>query len=417
MKVLHVLDHSAPHYDGYAFRSIEIIKRSREIGVETAQMTSAKHGGDSNSGDQETYDGLTYYRTHASGKPWSRLPLLDQWDVVTTLSHRLEQIVKYEKPDLVHAHSPSLNGIAAIRVARRFSLPVVYELRSFWEDAAVDRGVCREGDTRYKLTRALESWVLDRAQQVVCICEGLRQDVANRGVPLSRLSIVPNSVDLVRFAAPDSKKKGSISLHFDVTPGKTLAFIGSFLRFEGLDILIKSVKYLLASDPQIRLLMVGGGAEADGLQELTAREGVAEAVRFTGRVPQVDVGNYYDAVDLLVYPRIPMRLTELVTPLKPLEAMAMGRNVLASDVGGHRELIRHDETGLLFRAGDPQDLARQAMRLLKDEQLAARLRGKALDYVKAERNWNVNIKRYLPIYEKALLSVDAGINQDMKALP
>ena len=148
--------------------------------------------------------------------------------------------------------------------------------------------------------------------------------------------------------------------------------------------------------------MVGSGVEVERLQALAESEGVAHAVKFTGRVPQAEVGRYYDAIDLLVYPRVSMRITELVTPLKPLEAMATRRNVLASDVGGHRELIRDGETGLLFRAGDPEDLARQAVRVLDDPALAARLREQALEYVRAERDWSVNVKRYPPIYEQVL---------------
>ena len=366
MKVLHVLDHSAPHYDGYAFRSLEIIRFQRALGIQTAHVTSAKH--DAGDAETETFDDLLYYRTRAGNGPLSRLPLLDQWDVVATLERRLRGILDVERPDVVHAHSPSLNGIAAIRAARRVGLPVVYEIRAFWEDAAVDKGACREGDLRYRATRGLEDWVLARAQHVVCICAGLHDEVAELGL----------------------------------TPGRTLGFIGSFFRFEGLDVLVRSVRHLLAADERYRVLMVGSGVEAERLHALAESEGVAHAVKFTGRVPQAEVGRYYEAVDLFVYPRVSMRITELVTPLKPLEAMATGRNVLASDVGGHRELIRDGDTGLLFHAGDAADLARQATRLLDDPPLAERLRKQALDYVRDERDWQVNVKRYLPVYEQVL---------------
>ena len=400
MKVLHVLDHSAPHYDGYAFRSLEIIRFQRALGIQTAHVTSAKH--DAGDAETETFDDLLYYRTRAGNGPLSRLPLLDQWDVVATLERRLRGILDVERPDVVHAHSPSLNGIAAIRAARRVGLPVVYEIRAFWEDAAVDKGACREGDLRYRATRGLEDWVLARAQHVVCICAGLHGDVAARGVPAERLSMVPNAVDLARFKAGPHAADAALAAELGLTPGRTLGFIGSFFRFEGLDVLVRSVRHLLAADERYRVLMVGSGVEAERLHALAESEGVAHAVKFTGRVPHAEVGRYYEAVDLFVYPRVSMRITELVTPLKPLEAMATGRNVLASDVGGHRELIRDGDTGLLFHAGDAADLARQATRLLDDPPLAERLRKQALDYVRDERDWQVNVKRYLPVYEQVL---------------
>jgi len=213
---------------------------------------------------------------------------------------------------------------------------------------------------------------------------------------------VPNAVDLSRFAASAAAADAPVVAELGLTPGRTLGFLGSFFRFEGLEVLVRAARHLLAVDDRYRVLMVGDGVEAQRLRELADAEGVSHAVKFTGRVPQDEVGRYYEAVDLFVYPRVSMRITELVTPLKPLEAMASGRNVLASDVGGHRELIRDGETGLLFRAGEPEDLARQAMRLLDDAGLATRLRRQASDYVRAERDWSSNVKHYPPIYEQAL---------------
>ena len=174
MKVLHVLDHSAPNYDGYAMRSAEIIRFQREIGIETAQVTSAKHGASAH--DVEEIGGLRYHRTRAEPGFASRLPLLGQWDVVQTLKARLREVIADEAPDIIHAHSPSLNGLAALgAVGGR--IPLVYEARAFWEDAAVDKGVCREGDLRYRMTRWLESRVVARASRVVCI-----PDLWRRGV-------------------------------------------------------------------------------------------------------------------------------------------------------------------------------------------------------------------------------------------
>src|SRR3569623_516318 len=152
--------------------------------------------------------------------------------------------------------------------------------------------------------------------------------------------------------------------------------------------------------PDIRLLLVGGGNEEAALKQQAQTLGIADKVIFTGRVPHAEVQLYYDLVDVLVYPRLSMRLPELVTPLKPLEAMAQGRQVVASDVGGHRELIHDGATDCLFRAGDAQRLADTVMQLLAARERWPALRAAARQYVEAERNWQVSVERYRPVYQR-----------------
>jgi glycosyltransferase involved in cell wall biosynthesis len=155
---------------------------------------------------------------------------------------------------------------------------------------------------------------------------------------------------------------------------------------------------MLAALPAIRVLLVGGGFQEEALKRQAAEAGIADRVVFTGRVAHDEVQRYYGLVDVLVYPRHRNRLTDLVTPLKPLEAMAQGRSVVASDVGGHRELIRDGVTGLLFRAGDPASLADTVVRLLGDPALAASLRSNARRFVETERNWGASVRRYRDVY-------------------
>ncbi len=155
---------------------------------------------------------------------------------------------------------------------------------------------------------------------------------------------------------------------------------------------------MLAQNPQIRLLLVGGGPQEQALRAQASSLGVDGQVLFTGRVPHGDVQRYYNLVDVLCYPRLKMRLTDLVTPLKPLEAMAQGRLLVASDVGGHRELIEDGHTGVLFAAGDPQALARQLLALLAAPQRWPALRAQGRRFVEAERNWAASVARYRAVY-------------------
>jgi PEP-CTERM/exosortase A-associated glycosyltransferase len=331
----------------------------------------------------------------------ARLPLINQLAVVNQLERRLAEVIPEVKPDLLHAHSPVLNGLAALRAARRFSLPVVYEVRAFWEDAAVDHGTGSEGGLRYRLTHALETYVLKRASAVTTICAGLRDDIVARGVPGERVTVIPNAVDIGRFSMdsqPDPARQAKLGLERKTV----LGFIGSFYAYEGLDLLLQALPGILQAEPDIRLLLVGGGPEEQRLKQIIMDAGLQQHVIFTGRVPHDEVQDYYNLVDIFVYPRLPMRLTNLVTPLKPLEAMAQGRLVLASDVGGHRELIRPAETGHLFHAGSAEDLQRAVLAMLRDRESWQAMRQAGREFVETERTWGASVARYRAVYDGAL---------------
>jgi PEP-CTERM/exosortase A-associated glycosyltransferase len=397
MKILHILDHSIPLHSGYTFRTRAILEQQRALGWETAQITSSKHV--AASPEEESVDGLHFYRTRASRNPMARLPLLGQINVITTLGRRLDQVIAKERPDILHAHSPGLNGLAALKAGRRYGIPVVYECRAFWEDAAVDHGTCSEGSLRYRLTRAMETRVFRQADAVTTICEGLKTDIVARGVPEERVTVIPNAVDLEQFgkeAAPDH----ALAVRLGVSGKTVLGFIGSFYAYEGLSLLVEALPQILAAAPDTCLLLVGGGPQEQKIRELVSRMGLEAQVIFTGRVPHAEVNDYYQLVDIFVYPRLNMRLTDLVTPLKPLEAMAQGRLVLASDVGGHKELIRDGENGRLFSAGSCESLAKTALDLIQQQGQWADLKSSGREFVEQERNWPLSVSRYSELYQQ-----------------
>jgi len=346
---------------------------------------------------EETVDGLHFYRTPALTGPFVNLPVLNQKQVIDGLTRRLSEIIPKIKPDVLHAHSPSLNAIAALRAGKKFGIPVVYEVRAFWEDAAVDHGTASENGLRYRLTRALESYALRHADAVTTICEGLRRDIVARGIPADKVTVIPNAVDIDKFAVggvADQDLKTKLGLQ----GARLIGFIGSFYAYEGLDILLRAVPALTAGRPDLRILLVGGGPEDARLRQLAKDLNIVDKVVFTGRVPHDQVPMYYDLLDVLVYPRLSMRLTDLVTPLKPLEAMAQGRVLAASDVGGHLELIVDGKTGVLFKADDPASLADKVGTLLDTQTQWPALRAAGREYVESERNWTVSVTRYKNIY-------------------
>ena len=352
MRILHILDHSIPLHSGYTFRTRAILDQQRILGWETNHITSPKHNqAIQPQCTEEEINGLHFFRTSPSKGFISQLPFISQWAVATALEQRLRSVIEQIRPDILHAHSPALNGLAAIRAGKRYKLPVVYEVRAFWEDAAVDHGTSKEWGLRYRLTRALETHVLKKADAVTTICEGLRGEIISRGIPSDNVVVIPNAVDLEKFVLSDSFDM-QLSERLNLKGKSVIGFIGSFYAYEGLTLLLQSLPNILNQNPNIRLLLVGGGPQESILKNLAQTLNLMDKIVFIGRVPHDQIQHYYDLVDIFVYPRLPMRLTNLVTPLKPLEAMARGRLVVASDVGGHRELINSGENGILFKAGN-----------------------------------------------------------------
>ncbi len=404
MHILHILDHSIPLHSGYTFRTRAILEQQRALGWNTSHITSIKHTAGKDL--EEDIDGLHFYRTPLPTGIMAKLPLLNQWIVINTLAKRLEKVARSLKPDILHAHSPVLNGMAALRVARRLNIPLVYEVRAFWEDAAVDHGTTKEDSMRYKATRALETYVLHRADAITTICSGLRNDIVSRGIPQEKVTVIPNAVDLEHFTVggvPDQQLAEKLGLN----DAHVLGFIGSFYAYEGLHLLLQALPDILRTVPNARILLVGGGIQESHLKQLATDLGVADKVVFTGRVPHDQVQRYYDLVDIFVYPRLSMRLTELVTPLKPLEAMAQGRLVVASDVGGHKELIKHGETGYLFDAGNVQALSNAIVSMLKQRESWPAFHASARHFVETERNWPISVALYQKVYAQVAVKKDS----------
>ena len=399
LKILHILDHSIPLHSGYTFRTRAILEQQRNRGWQTFHVTSAKQV--NATGKQETVDGLTFYRSPQLSNLAAKIPVYNQWAIVKSLQQRLDDIIPEIQPDILHAHSPALNGLAALKASKKFNVPLVYECRAFWEDAAVDHGTTTEGSWRYRITHALESYVFKQADAITTICEGLRQDIAQRGIGADKITVIPNAVDISKFSYAE-KARPELQHSLGLADKTVLGFIGSFYAYEGLPLLLEALPEILKQRTDVRLLLVGGGPQESVIKQRVSDLALTDQVIFTGRVPHDQVQDYYNLVDIFVYPRLPMRLTELVTPLKPLEAMAQGRLVVASDVGGHKELINDRVNGYLFQANNRQSLAETVLELLKNASDWESLRQQGRRYVEQERNWPASVARYERVYQEVL---------------
>jgi glycogen(starch) synthase len=398
VRILHVLDHSAPLASGYAYRTLAILAEQRRRGWSTCQLTSARQGPTSEAIEQAA--GFEFHRTQSDG-PWhERLPLVREWSLGRRLETRLSALARAFRPDVIHAHSPVLTLLPALRVGRAARIPVVYEVRSLWEESAIEKGKVREGSARHRASRALETWALRRSDHVIVICEGLQRELVGRGLPADRITVVGNGVDIERYPMGASRDPG-LERELGLEGCRVVGFAGSFHLYEGLDLLVEAFAQESARRPDLRLLLIGSGAEDARLRRLASRPELAGRIVFAGLVPNERMRAYYSLIDLAVYPRRASRLTHTVTPLKPLEAMAQGIAVVASDIGGHRELVVDGATGYLAPPDDATALAAAMARALDDDAERHVIVANARRFVETRRTWRATVARTAIAYEKA----------------
>jgi PEP-CTERM/exosortase A-associated glycosyltransferase len=405
IRVMHVLDHSWPVHSGYAFRSLHLVAAQQRMGLRPQVLTGPLQLIDDPQAMDSTLEGVSYWRTPNDGRlsKWAimgRLPILREIAVVRLIRDRILQLLERESVDLIHAHSPALCGLGAQQAAYSKNLPFVYELRAFWEDAAVDQNKTHSRSLRYKMSRKLEDYVVHRARAVVGISRSILDELRTRGADSTRMFHVPNGVDVRKFSPISRDDRLASELGLGQEP--VLGFIGSLYRWEGVAWLVRAVAKLRRRGTACKLLIVGDGEEMPAVREAVRAWNAEEFVQILGKVPHDEIERYYSVVDVLVYPRHSIRLTELVTPLKPLEAMALGKAILGSDVGGIRELVEPEKTGILFRADNVEDFCAQAERLLAQTDLRRKLGEQAREFILREKDWKVLAQRYIDVYDYAI---------------
>jgi PEP-CTERM/exosortase A-associated glycosyltransferase len=403
-RVLHVFDHSWPVLSGYSVRSRNLVRAQRCVGFEPVALTGPLHQLDSDDGPDAVVDGSHYLRTQLD-RGMSRRAIAGRWPflresaTVRLLRRRIVQLLDEQKFDIVHAHSPALCGLAAVQAAKVKGVPCVYEIRAFWEEGpgAAGAGIWRS--LRRGLTRRLEIRVARHSDAVVGIAANILDVLRHRGIPRDKLFHVPNGVDCDRFAPVERDFELSRQLRLD---GQfVFGFIGSLYGYEGISWLVSAMGELKQSGVSCKLLVAGEGEDLPMIAAAARQMGVEDMILALGRVPHDDVKRYYSLIDVMVYPRRKSSLTDTVTPLKPLEAMALGKPILGSDVGGMRELIDDEKTGLLFRAGQVDDFCRQARRLISDAALRRTLSAAARRNAVEEKDWKVLVRRYEDVYRFA----------------
>jgi PEP-CTERM/exosortase A-associated glycosyltransferase len=416
MRILHLLHRSVPGTHGYAIRSREIVLKQRDHGLEPLVITSPSQSPQGPLDDErsEYIDGIRYFRTCGAILPPTtevsdKSPFKASLRVAQNVSlfTTAFKVAKKYRVAVIHGHSPFTCGLVAGTVGRLLGIPSVYEMRGIWEDSHAAREKIKENSLRYRMVRSLDNRALRLADSCCVIGEALKADVLSRGIiPGDKIFVVPNGVDVRRFAPgpPDPHLQSRLGL----TDRIVMGYIGTFFHYEGLDLLVKAMIRLTREFPDLVLLLVGHGELMPSLEQLAHDSGLSDRVIFTGRVSYQEITNYYRLFDVMVLPRRDTRETRLVTPLKPMEIMAMERPLVASNIGGHCENIAELVNGVLFKSEDVSDLSEKCASLLRDRNLRTDLGSRARKWVEENRDWDVLVNRYINVYDRLTGKIGKG---------
>lgn len=407
MKALHILHRSVPGTNGYAIRSKEIVANLMARGVEPLVVTSPSQAplGDLDSESSEMIDGVRYFRScgklleptmEVQDGKYARasLRVLQNANLFRMALH----LARKYKPDVLHAHSPFTCGLAGCLVGFITDTPVIYEMRGIWEDSHTSRYGMATNSFRYRAVRSLETLALKRADLCFAISNALKEEIVSRGINPDKIVIVPNGVDVRKFWPGPASDDLLRSLNLE---GKTvLGYIGTFFHYEGLDLLVEAFEALAPKFDSLNLMLVGDGELMPKLKDLASKSSHRDRIIFTGRIRNELIVDYYKLFALLILPRRNAREANLVTPLKPLEIMAMAKPLLASDVGGHREIVIDGLNGVLFAHERVEALVEKCEDLISDPKLRSDLGDRSRAWVENNRDWSVLINKYLSVYEK-----------------
>lgn len=401
MKILHIYDHTEPLQSGYVFRSRSLRTALQNLGHVCDVFSMPRHyaNGDKTVYTQEVenFNGTEYFRS----KPVKlKLPIIREISEIFSGALYIKKLIKEHDYDYLHAHSPVLGAISALLgryLSKKKDLKIVYEIRAFWEDAAVDHGTLKENNFKYRFIRCLEKWACKKVDHIYPICQPLKDDLVKRGIPENKMTIIPNILTENAFKQ-DFTEQDIDALRIKHHLSKTdyiLGFIGSFYRYEGLEDLLPTMKFFKQGHHRVKLLLVGGGPVEESLRTYINQHDLESHVIMTGRISHNQVSLYYQLCSAMIYPRRSMRLTETVTPLKPLEAAAAGIPVILSDIGGHRELLEDQETGFFIKDfTNPEISAKKIWSILTQKDKLQTVKIAALDYVKSHHDPNKIAKLY-----------------------
>ena len=395
-RAVHLLNNALPQkVAGYTLRAHRTMLAQREIGLDPIGLTKIGYPwaqGHLDAGPTDVVDGITYHHL-----PFDRLRDVGTAVHVEHAVAAMSPVLQRLRPAVLHPTTPFDNAQVALALRAVHDVPVVYEVRGFLEDTWLSRyPAAAAGTDRYRLHREAEGRAASAADHVVTLGFAMRDDLVARGVDPERITVVPNAVDPDEFR-PSGKDAG-LRTHLGLGDAAVLGYVSSLVPYEGVRYLLEAVALLRDRGHDVMALIVGGGPDRPNLERRADELGIAPFARFTGRVSPSQVRDYYELIDLFVVPRTLDRVCRYVTPLKPVEAMAMERCVLVSDIPALAETVTVGETGFTFMAESASSLADVAEGLVIDPGTRHDVGRRAREFVVGERSWRNNAETYRRIY-------------------
>jgi len=378
------------HISGYTTRTHEVIRALGEAGADVQVLTRLGYPWDREDrlgqpeGEETVVDGVTYahIRHPANNRP-ALLFALQAAGVIA--KHALRKRV-----GVIHAASNHVNALPALLAARRLGIPFHYEMRGLWELTRVSRMPAYENSQGFKQGLELEGFVAQNADRVYVISDQLGKYMQEHwGIPSDRMALLPNCVNPMRFPPADPQRVES----------NTIAYAGSLLAYEGLDVLIEAVAVLAKQGVDVQVKIVGDGEAKAALESLTIHFGLSDRIQFLGKLAPQAAREIQARCALVCIPRKPFKVCEIVPPIKLVEAMALGKPVIVPDLAVFRDELGEHLGGWFFKAGDVADLARVIEHAFKDQCALARAGAQARAYATMQRNWRshmADMVKHLP---------------------
>lgn len=397
-RVMHLVTNALPYTQaGYTVRTHRIVTSQQAAGIDPHVVTSwgwPMLQGHADAAPYEEIDGIPYHRLLPDGH--GEMPFETQGRIIRG-ADAVTRLVTELRPEILHAATDHRNGSIAHAVRDRTGTPFVYEVRGFLEETWASRDPIRVGSQRHLLQREREAFLMREADAVVTLAETMATEIVERGVPREKIHLAPNAVDDSLLTA--NYDGASFRRAYGIGDDEiVVGSVSSIVAYEGFATLLRAAALLRDGRTPVRVLIVGDGTERENLLQLVEELGLRDAI-LPGRVGPDEALQAQDAIDVFACPREDLRVCRLVTPLKPVEAMALGKPVVLSDLPALSELVGSDGAGMLVPAGDPEALAKAIAGLREDPAKRAEMGEAGRAEVATKRTWSRVAETYRALYQ------------------